>query len=99
MAPAIPTEVFDTCWRFAAERQMIFFRRLEGAAFPWTQDPILQRYKFTNAYRASDRVSQYLIKQVIYRCNPEPIQCWYPPKWGINHLISRGDKLSGSESF
>ena len=67
LAPLIPTEVFDTYWRFAAERQMIFFRRLEGAAFPWTQDAILQRYKFTNAYRASDRVSQYLIRNVIYR--------------------------------
>lgn len=27
---------------------------------------VLQEYKFTNAYRASDRVSQYLIKNVIY---------------------------------
>jgi hypothetical protein len=65
----VPTGVFDTCWRFTAERQMIFFRRLEGVPFPWTQDPILQRYKFTNAYRASDRVSQYLIRNVIYRGN------------------------------
>ena len=28
--------------------------------------PILARFKFTNAYRASDRVSQYLIRNVIY---------------------------------
>ena len=34
---------------------------------PWTDDPILQAFKFTNAYRASDRVSQYLISRVIYR--------------------------------
>ena len=34
--------------------------------FPWTKDHILQRYKFTNAYRAADRVSQYLIKNIIY---------------------------------
>ena len=32
-----------------------------------TDDPILQEYKFTNVYRASDRVSQYLIKDVIYK--------------------------------
>ena len=32
-----------------------------------TDDPILQEYKFTNVYRASDRVSQYLIKNVIYK--------------------------------
>lgn len=65
--PLKPSVVYDTYWRFAAERQEIFFRRLEGKAPPWTHDPILAEYKFTNAYRASDRVSQYLIRKVIYR--------------------------------
>ncbi len=61
-----PSVVYDTYWRFAAERQAIFFRRVAGESAPWTDDPILQTYKFTNAYRASDRVSQYLIRNVIY---------------------------------
>lgn len=61
----VPTVVYDTYWRFAAERQDIFFRRLEPIADPLTNDPILATYKFTNAYRASDRVSQYLIRRVI----------------------------------
>lgn len=69
LASARPTEVFDTYWKFAAERQAIFFRRLSRQSAPWTNDPILQRFKFTNAYRASDRVSQYLIKHVIYEGN------------------------------
>jgi thymidylate kinase len=65
--PAVtPTIVYDTYWRFAAERQEIFFRRLRGDSPPWSSDPILRQYKFTNAYRASDRVSQYLIRNVIY---------------------------------
>jgi alpha-glutamyl/putrescinyl thymine pyrophosphorylase clade 1 len=67
LAPALATEVYDSYWRFAAERQQIFFRRMADAMQPWTIDPILTTYKFTNAYRASDRVSQYLIKNVIYR--------------------------------
>ena len=67
LAPARLSKVYDTYWRFAAERQAIFFRRLEGAPPPWTDDPVLARYKFTNAYRASDRVSQFLIRHVIYR--------------------------------
>ncbi|MHC4567559.1 MAG: nucleotide kinase domain-containing protein, partial [Planctomycetota bacterium] len=66
LEPAKTTVVYETYWRFAAERQAIFFKRIEGAPFPWTSDPILKRYKFTNAYRASDRVSQYLIRNVIY---------------------------------
>jgi len=65
--PVRPSAVYDTYWRFAAERQRIFFRRLEGCLPPWTDDPVLAHFKFTNAYRASDRVSQYLIRHVIYR--------------------------------
>ena len=67
IAPLKPTPVYDTYWRFAAERQEIFFRRIEGQLPPWTADTILRTYKFTNAYRASDRVSQFLIRHVIYR--------------------------------
>lgn len=58
------TEVFDTYWRFAAQRQQIFFRKAAGIQPPWTSDPILLRYRFTNAYRAADRVSQFLIRRV-----------------------------------
>lgn len=65
--PTVVTPVFDTYWRFAAERQAIFFKRFRGERPPFTDDLILQQYKFTNAYRASDRVSQYLIKNVIYK--------------------------------
>ncbi len=62
----LPTDVYDTYWRFAYERQKIFMKRVNGETAPWTNDQILKKYKFTNAYRASDRVSQYLIKNVIY---------------------------------
>jgi hypothetical protein len=60
------TTVFDTYWKFACERQAIFLRRLEGTT-PWTRDPILSTFRFTNPYRASDRVSQFLIREVAYK--------------------------------
>lgn len=60
------TPVYDSYWSFATSRQEVFFNRLHNKEFPWTKDPIICKYKFTNAYRASDRVSQYLIKNVIY---------------------------------
>ena len=66
LSPAQPTEVYDTYWRFAVERQEVFFRKLEGREPPWTDDPVIARHKFTNAYRAADRVSQYLIRHIIY---------------------------------
>lgn len=62
----VPTPVFESYWHLAAERQRIFFRRLRGEPAPWTTDPVLGAHRFTNAYRASDRVSQYAINQVIY---------------------------------
>lgn len=62
-----PTPVFDTYWRFAAERHAIYEARLAGKPAPWTADPVLIRHRFTNCFRAADRVSQYLIGQVSYQ--------------------------------
>lgn len=77
LSPTKPTVAYDSYWRFAAERQQIFFRKLEGLDSPWTADPILRRHKFTNAYRASDRVSQYLIRHVIYAGEPSPEEVFF----------------------
>ena len=44
----------------------MFRARLSGEYDPAKVDPIIRKYKFTNAYRASDRTSQYLIRNVIY---------------------------------
>lgn len=63
----ITTEVYDTYWYFAAERHAIYQKRLVDRDGPWTSDPILNAYRFTNSFRAADRVSQYLIREVQYR--------------------------------
>ena len=62
----VVTEVFRSYWFLAVERQEMFFRRAAGEPGPWTHDEVLSRHRFTNAYRASDRVSQYLLHNVIY---------------------------------
>lgn len=66
MPPTPRPQVLDAFWNLAAERQEIFHGRLEDRPPPWTTDPILATYKFCNSYRAADRVSQYLIREVIY---------------------------------
>ena len=66
ISPKPRTEVYETYWRFAFERQSIFEKRVSGRSRPWTDDPILREYKFCNVYRATDRVSQYMIKDVCY---------------------------------
>ena len=67
-----PTPVFRTYWEFAAKRQRIFFARLTENQARYAADPVLSRYRFTNTYRASDRVSQYLIRNVIYSDQWQP---------------------------
>lgn len=66
--------VYDAYWKFAFERQEIFFKKLNNSIFPWTNDSVLNQFKFTNVYRATDRVSQYLIKNVIYTGEQDPVE-------------------------
>lgn len=72
-----PSIVLDTYWKFAVERQNIFFNRFYNERYPWSSDQILNKYKFTNAYRASDRVSQFLIKNVIYKGDQSPNEVFF----------------------
>jgi hypothetical protein len=65
--PTAPSRVFESYWRFAAERHRVYEQRLQGRPAPWTSDRILSAYRFTNVYRAADRVSQFLIREVIYQ--------------------------------
>lgn len=66
-----PSEVLRTYWTFAAERQRVYHARLAARPGPWTDDQIIARFRFTNAYRAADRVSQDLIR-VIYHGSQKP---------------------------
>lgn len=60
-----PNENFVYYLYWMSERMNIFWRRKQGQPAPYTNDPILQEFKFTNVYRCLDRSSQYLIKNVI----------------------------------
>jgi len=71
------TPVYDTYWKFAAKRQDMFMRRVVGSAPPWTDDEVLNSHRFTNVYRASDRVSQYLIRHVLYEGPKAPEEVFF----------------------
>lgn len=47
-----------TFWYWINERHRIYIKRSEHHPGPWTRDLILQKYKFTNAFRQLDRVTQ-----------------------------------------
>lgn len=66
--------IYELYWQFASKRQAAFERRVAGQPAPWTDDAILQTFKFCNVFRAADRVSQYMIRDVCYHdetCSPE----------------------------
>jgi hypothetical protein len=87
-------------------------RRLAGKPAPWTDDPILQKYKFCNVFRATDRVSQYMIRDVCYRseeCSPQDrlfqivafrlfskIETWNAVRDFLGHTPTVTDLIDGS---
>lgn len=64
-------EYLDKFWNFIYERHRIWYVRfvLEQPA-PWTEDPILQHYKFTNVYRELDRGTLFLLDNIKGKGNP-----------------------------
>lgn len=50
---------------FVWEREVIRIIKSRGAERPWTKDPVLDKYKFTNIRRRDDRVSRWIIDNVI----------------------------------
>lgn len=60
-----PNENFIYYLYFIVERMNIFYKRYNGEQPPYTEDEILRDHKFTNVYRVLDRVSQYLVKEII----------------------------------
>lgn len=70
---ALPDENIDCCqenvdlfYRFVNKRYNIYVRRfIRKRPTPWTKDPILQEYKFTNVYRKLDRSSKWMIEYII----------------------------------
>lgn len=57
------------------ERRAIQLKKDAGEPKPWTDDEILQSYKFTNVLRIDDRVSQWLLKNwyEAYRDHPNMV--------------------------
>lgn len=113
--PPIPrTGTYELYWHFAAERQRAFEKRVAGLSGPWTDDAIIQDYKFCNVFRAADRVSQYMIRDVCYHdepCSPadrlfqiiafrmfSKIETWQSLRQYLGHYPTIADLASGDFS-
>src|SRR5262245_11963223 len=55
-----PTMRTNDLSEFIAERHAIYLRRKAGQPKPWTQDPILQAFRFCNVYRELDTETKWI---------------------------------------
>jgi hypothetical protein len=53
---------YQTFVYYLNERELIRQKRYAGERGPWTTDPILSRYKFTNILRKYDRTTKWLVR-------------------------------------
>lgn len=91
---------------FVWEREAIRIARENGHAAPWTKDPVLARYKFTNIRRRDDRVSKWVIENLITPGGSDP-HLWFtlvvariinwPPT--LQALITAGVLPASPEDF
>ena len=81
---------FDYC----KKREAVRVKRESGEAYPWTDDPILQKGRFLNVFREDDKVSKSIIKfaEPAKEDLPLLIQALFFSRWCNRDLTI--DKLS-----
>lgn len=63
-------EKYPPYFDFINERHRLYLAKKRGKPAPWTRDPILQIYKFTNVYRELDAVSIDCAERVLDQYYP-----------------------------
>lgn len=58
------TQMETRLLRFILEREAVRVRRQRGAPPPWTKDPILRAYRFTNVHREADAVTLWVKRHI-----------------------------------
>lgn len=51
-------------FNYALSRELVRRAKEMGAPPPWTQDPILQKYRFCNVYREDDKVTRWVRQHI-----------------------------------
>jgi len=73
VVPNIDSKCIKRFFEFVKERHAIYIRRTRGDPWPWTDDLILQAYKFTNVFRELDTGTIWLRENILepYADHPE----------------------------
>ena len=62
--PKLASGTVEEFFDFVRERISIYNRRAAGQPWPWTDDPILQQYRFTNIHREHDRTTVFVREKI-----------------------------------
>jgi hypothetical protein len=60
-------------WYFIAERHAIWERRNSGQAAPWTTDPLLRDFYFTNVYPFTSKIE--ILLEILFQHLIRLLQC------------------------
>jgi len=73
LASVVNQDNLDLFWRFIYERHNVWHKRfvLEQPK-PWTNDPVIANYRFTNVYRELDKGTIFLLDEVVPVDGTEP---------------------------
>jgi len=71
-------EIMSKLLYFVNERETVRINRELGKSYPWTEDKILQEYRFCNMRRRDDRVSDWLIRNLYAPYKDHPL-LWMMP--------------------
>jgi len=83
-------DMFQKLLYWIEERYSILLRRRCGSAKPWTQDTILQSYRFCNVYREDDTVTQWIHKHWL-KPNAKDPDVWFA--MAVARLVNWPDTL------
>ncbi|CAG8507281.1 7666_t:CDS:2 [Ambispora leptoticha] len=76
----------DELIHFINERQKIFIKKSKGMPFPYTEDKVLSKFRFTNVFREDDKTS-VIITNIL--SDHDPTDEFYLINLIIHRLVSR----------
>lgn len=58
------TRALDLCLRWVREREAVRIKKDSGQPHPWTDDPVISKYRFCNVRREDDRVTVWVRENI-----------------------------------
>lgn len=91
---SIDEQTYQRFWDFLYERQLVWYKRnILKEPFPWTEDPVLLKYKFTNIYRELDTGTQYMFDNVLGKTDDLSIELFNIILYRTYNLTSTWDHI------